>query len=419
MNNYTLIDICPINGSNSGFEYFNLGNFPLVNNLYNTREESINCDRYPLTIKFWKDSTLSSLTHAVNEELMFTNYLFKSEVNIPYIDHCKKMYHQIDSLVNFEDGDLVVDIGGNDGTLLAAFKEETCIDLKFLNIDPSKNLAPLAEAKGITTLVEFFSEDIKVVQSPKVVVSTNVFQHLKDINSFVRGVRNILSDEGFWILEFPYWIHDLETMQFDQIYHEHMYYYTITSLKYIMKKHGLKIVDAEMQNIHGGSMRLMITKDTYKYLVSDSVYELLEKEKSFDESYYKNWGEQVKEHLQKCKKIIQEFKKSGKTIAGFGAAAKGCIFLNTLGLTDADIDYIIDDTDIKQGKYIPGTGIQVVSRDILEEKTPDYILILAHNFSDYIMKSLPEYEGIFIVCLPEICFYRSLITCSNKSWIIT
>jgi hypothetical protein len=315
------------------------------------------------------------------------------------------MYHHINSLVEFEDGDFIVDIGGNDGTLLAAFKDESSVELEFLNIDPSKNLAPLAEAKGIPTLVKFFSEDVKVDRSPKVIVSTNVFQHLKDTNSFVRGVRNMLSDEGFWVLEFPYWIHDLETMQFDQIYHEHMYYYTVASLKMMMEKHGMKIVDAEMQKIHGGSMRLVMVKDSFDYPVSDSVYEFLEKEQHFDEEYYKNWGETVKAHLDKCLKIIRDLKNSGKSIAGFGAAAKGCIFLNALGLTDKEIDYIIDDTDIKQGKYIPGTGIQVVSREILKENHPDYILILAHNFADHIINSMPEYEGVFIVCLPELSFF--------------
>jgi 2-polyprenyl-3-methyl-5-hydroxy-6-metoxy-1,4-benzoquinol methylase len=405
MNNYTLISPCPISDSEAGFEYFDLGNFPLVNNLHDSREESLNCDTYPLSVKYWKDSTLSSLTHAVNGELLFSNYLFKSEVNIPYIDHCRKMYHHIDALANFEDGDLIVDIGGNDGTLLAAFREESTQDLSYLNIDPSKNLAPLAEAKGIPTLVEFFSEDIYVHPGPKVVVSTNVFQHLKDTNSFVRGVRNMLNDEGFWVLEFPYWIHDLETMQFDQIYHEHMYYYTVASLKAMMEKHGMKIIDAEMQKIHGGSMRLVMVKEEFEYPISDSVYEFLEKEKEFNEDYYKNWGQTVRDHLQKCLDKIREIKDSGKTIAGFGAAAKGCIFLNALGLTYAEIDYIIDDTDIKQGKYIPGTGIQVVSREVLKEKQPDYIIILAHNFADHIVNSLPEYNGIFMVCLPKLVFY--------------
>lgn len=404
--NYTCINVCPISGTNSGFSYFDLGNFPLVNNLHNTREESLNCDRYPLTINYWKDSTLSSLSCAVNSELLFSNYLFKSAVNIPYITHCKKMFHYIDALANFKTGDLIVDIGGNDGTLLSAFKEETIKELAFLNIDPSKNLAPLSEAKGIPTLIKFFSEEIHIQPSPMVVISTNVFQHLKDINSFVKGVKNMLDDKGFWVLEFPHWIHDLETMQFDQIYHEHMYYYTVTSLKMIMEKHGMKLINAEMQKIHGGSIRLVIVKEEFNYPVSNSVYEFLEKEKSFDEDYYEKWGETIKKHLQICLDKIKEIKNSGKTIAGFGAAAKGCVFLNALGITDAEIDYIIDDTDIKQGKYIPGTGIQVVGREVLKKAQPDYIIILAHNFVEHIIESLPEYKGTFIVCLPKLIFHN-------------
>jgi len=404
-NEYTLIESCPITGSNDKFTYFDLGEFPLVNNLFDTREESINCKRYPLKINYFRESKLSVLSHAVNGEVLFKNYLFKSEVNIPYIQHCKDMMKSISEKYMIEDNDLIIDIGGNDGTLLKAFKDSiNGLDYRYLNIDPSENLAESCKAKGINVLTEFFSlNTAKMIKDKaKVIISTNVFQHLKDINSFIEGVKYLLANDGIWVLEFPYWIHDLKTNQFDQTYHEHIYYYTVETLKMLMKKHGLEIIDAEPQNIHGGTLRLTMSFPKY-YSINSRVEECIQKESIYNEEYYKNWGTTVKEHLSNCKDVINKLKKDGKRIAGFGAAAKGCIFLNAMGLTDKDLEFIIDDTDIKQNKYVPGTGLKVVPRDILKTENIDVILILAHNFSEYIIKSFENtYNGEFLLLLPEM-----------------
>lgn len=405
MSEVTEILTCPITNDNDHITYFDLGQFPLVNNLCDTRESSINCNRYPLKVNLFTKSKLSCLSHSVCGELLFSNYLFKSEINIPYIDHCKKMYNSIKELVDLQENDLIVDIGGNDGTLLNSFKQTSEINLNYLNIDPSKNLSKLSEQKGIPVLNEFFSLNTskKVESKAKVITSTNVFQHLKDTNSFVEGVYHLLEDNGVWVLEFPYWIHDLETNQFDQVYHEHVYYYSITPLKLMMEKHGLKIVKVEKQNIHGGTLRLVMTKQNSDIQPDNSIQDTIDSENKYDVEYYKKWGLQVNEHLDKCKNIISDIKSQGKTIAAFGAAAKGCIFLNACGITHKEIEFIVDDTDIKQGKFMPGTGLEIVSREYLKENKVDYILILAHNFADYIIETFKdEYDGKFIVFLPEI-----------------
>ena len=399
------IDKCPITNDSEFHSYFDLGNFPLVNNLSLTREESINCKRFPLKVNYFKKSSLSVLSHSVNSELLFSNYLFKSEVNTPYIEHCNKLYHYISGLIKLNDKDLIVDIGGNDGTLLSVFKAASDLKLNFLNIDPSKNLAQISINKGIPVLNEFFSLETSYIveKKAKVITSTNVFQHLRDINSFAKGVFNLLDEKGLWVLEFPYWIHDLQTNQFDQIYHEHVYYYSILPLKLMMEKHGFKILRVEEQKIHGGTLRLVMSKIDSHYESDLSVDNFVESETKYDLEYYKNWGLQVNQHLEKCKKIISDIKKENKKIVAFGAAAKGCIFLNASNLTDREIDYIIDDTDIKQGKYMPGTGLKIVSRDNIDFSKIDYILILAHNFSDFIIESFKDnYKGKFITFLPNI-----------------
>lgn len=402
------IDECAITGSKERFAYFDLGDFPLVNNLDDDKKSSLECDRYPLRIEYYPESGLSSLSHAVSGEILFKNYLYKSGVNVPYIRHCRKMFRDVSKIAEIRSGDLVIDIGGNDGTLLEAFREESSKELRLLNIDASENLAKESIQKGIPTMNAFFGlEAAKSVSSSegkaRLITSTNVFQHLKDTNSFVKGIKEALDAEGIWTLEFPYWIHDLETMQFDQTYHEHMYYYTVSALKKMMEKHGLKIVRAEEHAIHGGSMRLVMAHSDSSIAEDGTVAAALKREEPFDEEYYRNWQAKIAGHLDACRSKIAALKKEGKKIAGFGAAAKGCIFLNAAGLTFEDLEYVVDDTDIKQGKYVPGTGIRVVGREALKSDPVDYLIILAHNFADHISVSLrKEFKGKFLVFLPEI-----------------
>ena len=403
MNNHSLINECPITGHTEQIRYFDLGNIPLVNNLCNTREEALTAQRFPLNINYYPSSGLSSLNFAVDGELLFSHYLFKTEVNKPYVQHCKNMFQHIQEYVKIQDGTKIVDIGGNDGTLLAAFKETTTKQIDVLNIDPSENLATLSQAKGIPTLTTFFTSEVASTQ-PKVdiVTSTNVFQHLKDINGFAEGVSKMLNKNGIWVLEFPYWIHDMKTNQFDQIYHEHMYYHSVTPMKMMMEKHGMKLINVTKQNIHGGTLRLIITKKESKYNSDSTVEEYLRLEKNYRLDYHIKWGQEIHKHIEASLTMLQSLKKQGKTIYGFGAAAKGCIYLNAMGIDYNTIDYIIDDTDIKQEKFFPGTGIEIMNRDILKSHQPDYILILAHNFADYIISSLrSEYSGKFIILIPQ------------------
>jgi len=405
MYNHSTIKNCPITNDTNKIQYFSLGDIPLVNNLCSTREESLTATTFPLNVNYYPLSSQSSLDFAVDSSLLFSNYLFKSQVNIPYHTHCKNMFQYIQNYVDINDDTNITDIGGNDGTLLEIFKNSTNKKLNLLNIDPSKNLTKLCLDKGIEVNVNFFNYDTSLTIDKKfdVITSTNVFQHLKDINSFAQGIEHLLSNKGIWLLEFPYWIHNMETNQFDQIYHEHMYYHSVTPIKMLMEKHNLKLINITKQNIHGGSLRLIITKKDSSLVPDNTISEFLSYEKKYSLDYYLNWGNNVFTHIKNSAEFIKSLKKENKTIFGFGAAAKGCIYLNAMGIDYNHVDYVMDDTDIKQGKFIPGTGIQIVSKQILKEKTPDYILILAHNFSDYIIKSLEGvYNNKFIILVPEI-----------------
>lgn len=384
--------------------FINLGNIPLVNNLNDSFEDSINCDRYELSLSMEKKTGLIRLNNVVDTRLMFDKYLYISGTSKPFIDHCKSMSLYIKEYINIIDNDIIIDIGGNDATLLKSLKNEIENRARYINIEPS-NVISYIDDKEIEIINNYFnSESVdKINGLAKLIFSTNVFQHLLDIKSFIKNIKKILKSDGIWCLEFPYWYESMKTLQFDQIYHEHIYYYNITPLKNILEKFGLKIVTIKYQNIHGGTLRLLISHYDSKYQIEPIVSKYINDEKEISEDFYKKWESNVISHSNNCYKKIIEISKENK-IAVFGAAAKGCVFLNYLGLDYRNLSYIIDDTKIKQGKYMPGTGLKIYSRDKIIEDMPDYILILAHNFKDFIIESLREYgyKNKFILCLPNI-----------------
>ena len=405
--NIDIITQCPITGDTNPIKYFDLGNVPLVNNLCSSREESLNCSRYPLAVQYFPSSGLSTLTHIVDPKVLYTNYTYKSGISYPYIEHCEEMFEFLDVYLELKDKDRVLDIGGNDGTLLKTFLKFQP-GLNILNVDASENLTDIATKNGIPSLYAFWNADLarKINKKFRLIVTTNCFQHTKPIESFVEGISISLEKFGIWCLEFPYWKTSIETNQFDQVYHEHVYYYLVKPLSLLLDKYNLRIIKAVKYPIHGGTMRLLISHKGElgkAFQPCDySVPPTLENEK-FNINDYLKWGKNIKQHIQESKQLILNLKQQGYKIAGFGAAAKGCIYLNTIGLTDEHIDYVVDDTNLKQNKFIPGTGIKVVDRSVLKSDPPDYILILAHNFAEYIIKSLIlEYKTKFIILLPKI-----------------
>lgn len=367
----------------------NLGNIPLVNNLLNTKEESINCKRYPLEI-FQLDNLIMKLGAEINSEKMFSNYLYRSSVNIPYVKHCEKMWEDIKKF----NPQNIADIGGNDGTLLKVFKNQSDYKLNLTNIDASQSFKEDNEDAQILYYNEYWGERT-FKNKFDLITSTNVFQHNPFYEKFVEGIAKNL--DGRWLLEFPYFLETVKTDQFDQIYHEHVYYWLVNPLYIIFKKYGLKIIDISEQNIHGGTLRLIMSNknEDKEDLSKINYYTTLEQEYNF-----LSWGNKVYQKILKDKIFLNQIQGS---IACFGAAAKGCVYLNAININNK-FKYIIDDTKEKQSKYMPGTGLEIKSRDILKQSQPEYILILAHNFKDFIIQSLKEYgfKGKFITMLPSI-----------------
>ncbi len=404
MTNYLVVNNCPITSDSDKFTYIDLGDMPLVNNLCDTKEESLNCKKYPLSVQYFTKSKLSCLTENVDPNLMFSQYSYKSGVVKAYADHCKEMFEFANDYLKLEAGDNVLDIGGNDGTLLYTFLQQKS-DLNVLNVDASVNLTKISEERGVPTHNAFWGTETakKLNKKFKLITSTNVFQHTPPIVDFTEAISLSLEENGVWCLEFPYWKSNMETKQFDQIYHEHVYFYLVEPLTQLFDKFGLEIINIIPQSIHGGSLRLLIGKKG-NHIISPNVNKYILEEQNITEEYYKNWGKQIEAHIQNCREYLGITKSIGGNIVGFGAAAKGCIFLNSANIDDTILDAIIDDTDLKQGKFVPGTGIQIKDRMYLKENDVDYVLILAHNFKDVIIESLRNdgYTGQFIVLFPNI-----------------
>lgn len=395
------INKCPISGSEKSTTYLNLGNVPLVNNLCATKEESLACEKFPLAIQFFPKSKLTCLTEIVNKDNLFLNYLYKSGVNKPYLDHCAKMYDYLSRIMILGNNDLIVDIGGNDGSLLKEFRKENRSP-HYVNVDCSKSFIEDNKNAGIEYVNEYFGENTKLEHKAELIISTNVFQHTEPIRSFVKGIERNLTCNGVWCLEFPYILTTLADDNYDQVYHEHVYYYCLKNIIDLLDQEGMRVINVSYHDMHAGTLRVLSVKKSSMRQPDSTILSFLNLEKTLTEEYCVKWGKRAHEKITEFTQFVNNFSLSG-SIACFGAAAKGCVFLNSCGLDDTVIKFVVDDTPFKQGKFIPGTGIEVVSRDILRTFQPDYILILAHNFKDYIIESLKDqYEGKFIVMFPDI-----------------
>lgn len=373
---------------------------PLVNNLCDSASAALQADRYPLKAVYQEDLTIH-LDIEVRPEKLYENYLYRSGVSEPYIKHCEEIYYSVHHLCL----DTIIDIGGNDGTLLKTFRkaaEENTFwsgtkPKRLINVDASESFRSINEEAGIEYCKGFFNENMDLPKA-NLIVSTNVFQHTKDIYSFLRGIAKHL--DGVWILEFPYTLTTLSTLQFDQFYHEHYYYWLITPLEKLFAQYGLRIIHIAESAIHGGSMRLWITnKSAAAPTVHSKIDEYKNKEARIDFAGFNN---QCCKLMHESKQFISSLK--GRT-AFFGAAAKGVVFLNALNLTSEEMSnsYVIDDTQGKQGKYVPGAGFKIASRDRLYHDPVDNIVILAHNFAPYIANTLKaKFNGNIYTCLPTI-----------------
>ena len=387
------VSSCRICGSENLVKYLDLGMMPLANNLAASAAEARAMQRYPMEVLYCRDCSLSQLSVVIDPQELFSNYAYRSSINAAYLSHCREMARSVRDSLGLQEGDLVVDIAGNDGALLSVFKDE--LNVRVVNVDPAENLARIAEAAGVPTITSFWNADVakRIVSEydrATLITATNVFAHVDDVRSFVAAAKDCLADDGALMLEFPYGVDFIQHREFDTIYFEHLSYVLLRPTKHLAESLGMEVFEVQKQDIHGGSVRVFIgNRDAHE--VSPSVAAFIANEAAdgfHDAAIYEAWDKEVEELIGELVGRITKLKESGAKIAAFAASAKGNTLLNACQFEASTIDYIVDDTPEKIGRFSPGNGIPIVDRTVLASDQPDYLLILAWNFAKEILSSL-------------------------------
>ena len=400
---------CRVCGNRDLTMYLDLGMLPMANNLAETSAAARQMQRFPMQVLYCSDCSLSQLSVVVDPREMFSHYAYRSSINKGYIRHCREMAKSVGKQLALSGDDLVVDVAGNDGALLGEFADE--LGVRVLNVDPASNIAQIAESRGVPTINDFWSLSVaeKIVAEhgrPRLITATNVFAHVDDVRGFVAAAKSCLDENGALMLEFPYGVDFIEKREFDTVYFEHLSYVLIEPVRRLAALTDMEIFDIRKQDIHGGTVRVFIGHIGANE-ISQSVDGFLDYEASnnfHDFAIYANWTTQIDALIEDLRTQLLQLKSDGAAIAAFAASAKGNTLLNACRLDGGVIDFIVDDTPEKIGRFSPGNGIPIVSRKRLEESPPDYLLILAWNFASEIMQTTSDYSGQggrYIMPIPE------------------
>lgn len=398
---------CRCCGSDKLTKYLDLGMMPLANNLELTQQNAIDAERFPLEVMLCEKCSLSQLSVVIDPTVLFSYYTYRSGVNQGYIDHCDQMADDLAKEYELSEDSFHIDIAGNDGTLLGVFRDK--LNHKVFNVDPAENLVKIAEDKGIRSVADFWGKDIvnrySLDGEADLITATNVFAHLDDVKGFLQACKLALKNTGVLVIENPYIRDFIYKNEFDQVYFEHVSYWSITPMDYLAKAVGLRLIDCKWMDIHGGTMRYVLAKENSAYKTNQSVFNQIASEvlsKYHSPEVYYDWAKSVYWVAKNLKRNLSTLKSNGFKIAGFAASAKGNTLLNFAGIDHSMIDFIVDETPEKIGKFSPGTGIPIVGMDDVTSKNPDYIIILSWNFKDEIMEKLRSiFKGKFIIPMPE------------------
>jgi len=369
---------------------------------------------YPLHAYVCSGCFLVQLDEFESAEDIFSEYAYFSSYSQSLLKHCQDYTARMVERFNIDDSWQVMEIASNDGYLLQYFNER---GIPVLGVEPAGNVAKIAIDKGIESVVEFLGvESAKEISSShrkaSLLIGNNVLAHVPDLNDFVGGLKILLADNGVITMEFPHLMRLMERNQFDTIYHEHFSYFSLVTVEKVFKAHGLDVFDIEEIPTHGGSLRVFAKHEgDTTHPVQDSVSELRQREVDagfLNVKTYEAFSEQVKETKRKLLDFLIKAKREGKSVAAYGAPAKGNTLLNYCGIRTDFIDYTVDISPHKSGQFLPGTHVPIYHPDKLKETKPDYVLILAWNLKDEIMSQvgyISEWGGRFVLPVPEVKVY--------------
>ncbi|HEV2270524.1 MAG TPA: class I SAM-dependent methyltransferase [Steroidobacteraceae bacterium] len=387
--------------------FLSLGNMPLSDGFLAPDDLAREEPRFPLDVAFCRDCALAQILETVPpEELFGADYPYFSSFTDALLKHSQANVAARIAERRLDGGSLVVELASNDGYLLQYYRAQ---GVPVLGIDPAPGPVAAARARGVDTLQAFFGRDLAMRLAAEgrradVIHANNVLAHVADTNGFVSGIGALLKADGVAVIEVPYVKDLIDHGEFDTIYHEHLCYFSVTALTRLFRRHGLALQRVEPLAIHGGSLRLFVGKQEGG---DRSVAQYLQAERQAgvdDYEYYTGFSARVGRIRNGLVALLGKLKQDGARIAGYGAAAKGTILLNFADLGGGMLEFVADRNVHKQGRYIPGVRLPIVSPDRILEAQPDYLLILPWNFKEEIMQQQAEYRrrgGRFIVPVPE------------------
>lgn len=405
---------CRFCGAELRQTFVDLGMSPLCETYPSAADLNRGETYYPLHVFVCSKCFLVQLEEFESGESIFSDYAYFSSYSDSWLRHCEKYCEKVTRRFGLNEKSFVVEVASNDGYLLQYFVKR---QVPVLGIEPAANVAKVASEKGIPTLVRFFGSQLARElalrgQRADLIAGNNVLAQVPELNDFVEGLRLLLKPEGVLTLEFPHLLRLMEHNEFDTIYHEHYSYFSLFTTILILEKHGLRVFDVEELASHGGSLRVYASwTDSQTHMIEPNVRRVVEEEEKAGlraAQGYKNFGQRVRHSKFALLDFLLQAAKENKTVAGYGAPGKSATLLHYCGIGKDLIEYTVDRSPHKQGRFLPGSHIPIYHPDRIAETKPDYIVILPWNLKEEIMEQLQfirEWGGRFVVPIPEVRVY--------------
>lgn len=390
-------------------DFLSLGEQPLANHFLTEEELSRPELLFRLSVCRCEGCGLVQLLHVVDPEVIYQNYAYFSSASQPLLEHFSSVSQEVIKTFGIGREDLVCEIGSNDGVFLRNFLGSA----KVVGVDPAKNIAAVATERGIPTLPEFFTQRVaqKILRESgraKLIFAANVFASIDDLDEVMKGVDALLEEDGVFVLEVHRFADMLATRCFDQIYHEHLSFFTLRPLEHLMGRFGMRLIEVKKIPVHGESFHIVVAREKSAHAPTESVEGVKREEVLLgldDGDTYLSFAGEVEKIKGRLHSMVSGIKAEGGRIVGYGAPGKGNILLSYCGIDNSMVDYLVDTTVHKQGLFTPGTRVPIHPLERLYRDDPDYILLLAWNYADYILEKEQGLisKGVkFIVPIPEL-----------------
>lgn len=396
---------CRLCGSKELHSIIPLGRQPLANQLLQS-EKDLN-EFYNLEVLLCKICGLAQLKDIIDPKKLFENYLYFSSNSSTMLTSAKDLVERTSSSLSKES--LVIEVASNDGYLLKNYLNR---GIKVLGIEPAENISKFANKEGIDTINDFFSNNlVKKLKYQKkfadIIHANNVIAHIPKINDFANGIKTLLKENGIAIIEVPYLLDLIEKLEFDTIYHEHIYYFSVKTLKYLFNRHKLEIYDIEKLEIHGGSLRIFVCHKGIKKpkKIIDRLIKVEKDKRLFELNTYSEFMTKLSKIKKNLKITLKKLKNEGNKIAAYGASAKGAILMSFFDIDNKYIDFIVDKSNHKIGKLSPANKLLIYPTSELKKKKIDYALLLVWNFYKEVIQEQKEFSalgGKFLIPIPKI-----------------